>query len=188
MLTRHFLTPSQRQPQRQSKGGLNHLRGVLTLVFLATILSACGFHLRGNIPLPDGIKNMFIASPAGTFKEQLGDVLTNSGAQLSPNKAGADVVLRIIEARSDRTVGTLDERGKANSYNLVFSVRYRLEDAEGNLLREAKVSEVRRYNFNPEQVIESESEEADLLEDMEQDVALRMVRQLSTVTDLDFQE
>lgn len=167
---------------------INTSRSAFLVLLVALTVSACGFHLRGNIPLPDGIKNMHLASPAGTFKEQLEDVLTNAGANVRAGKAGTDVTLRIIEARSDRTVGTLDERGKANSYNLVFSVKYRLDDAEGNLLRDATLSETRRYNFNPEQVIESESEEADLLEDMEQDVALRIVRQLSTVTDLDFQD
>lgn len=164
------------------------LRNAVTVIAMALVLSACGFHLRGNIPLPEGIKNMFVSGPAGTFKDQLENVLTNAGAEVRSQKVGSDVVLRIIDARSDRTVGTLDERGKANSYNLVFSVRYRLEDADGNLLREANLSETRRYNFNAEQVIESESEEADLLEDMEEDIALRIVRQLSTVTDLDYQD
>lgn len=174
--------------KQHSRIANNTLRTTLAMLAMAMVLSACGFHLRGNIPLPEGIKNMFVSGPAGTFKDQLENVLTNAGAEIRPQKIGADVVLRIIDARSDRTVGTLDERGKANSYNLVFSVKYRLEDAEGNLLREANLSETRRYNFNPEQVIESESEEADLLEDMEEDIALRIVRQLSTVTDLDYQD
>lgn len=153
----------------------------LTLVLILS-LSACGFHLRGNIPLPDGIKNMFVAAPAGSFKDQLELVLENGGAVIAANRGGADVVLKVTRAESSRSVGTLDERGKANSYDLEFEVKYRLLDPQGGEIREATLRESRRYNFDPELVIESESEEADLLIDMETDIALRVVRQLSSVT------
>jgi LPS-assembly lipoprotein len=155
---------------------------------LALVLTACGFHLRGNIPLPDGIKNMFVEAPQGSFKDTLEDVITNAGGNIQSARSGGDVVLVVQQAKSDRTIGTLDERGKVNSYNLILTVKYVLNDRQGKQLRTATLQESRRYNFNPEQVIESESEEADLLANMEQDIALRVVRQLSTVTDLDYQD
>lgn len=157
-------------------------RALLTLV-LAITLSACGFHLRGNIPLPDGIKHMYIQAPASTFKDKLELILINAGAEIAGAASIADVVLNITETETDRTVGTLDERGKANSFNLNFSVKYRLEDPTGKKIRKTSLKETRRYDFDPELVVESESEEADLLLDMEQDIALRIVRQLSSVTD-----
>lgn len=162
---------------------LTHLRNVIFTTVLALSLAACGFHLRGNIPLPSGISNMFIEAPSGEFKDQLSQILTNVGADLATGPGGADVVLKIISATTNRTVGTLDARGKADSYNLVFSVSYRLEDPEGKEIRAATIRETRRYNFNPELVIESESEEADLLTDMEQEAAISLVRQLASVTD-----
>ncbi len=162
------------------------LKSVFLLTAVAVTLSACGFHLRGSIPLPEGIKNMFVQAPQGSFKDQLEDVINNGGGEVQDSRGASDVVLVIKEARSDRRVGTLDQRGKVDSYDVIFTVSYVLNDKEGKELRDATITETRRYNFNPEQVIESESEEADLIEDMEQDVALRIVRQLSTVTDLDY--
>ncbi len=157
---------------------------LMLLLVLGTSLTACGFHLRGNIPLSEEIKNMYVIAPQGSFKDQLESILSRAGAQLAETKGGADVVLRVTDASSDRTVGTLDERGKANSYNLRFKVTYTLDDPEGEAIRKStKLYENRRYDFNPEAVIESESEEAELLEDMEQDAALRIVRQLSAITD-----
>lgn len=166
----------------------SYVANFLIAVVLAFALSACGFHLRGNIPLPDGIKNMFLMAPKGSFKDQLEIVLPNGGAVLASNRAGGDVILNIKKATTERTVGTLDERGKVDSYNIVFKVRYVLEDPQGKQIRKASLKETRRYNFDPELVIESESEEADLLEDMERDIALRIVRQLATVTDYPPQE
>lgn len=162
------------------------LKTSLVLAALAVTVSACGFHLRGSVPLPDGIKNMFVEVPKGSFRDELEKIITNAGGEINRGRNSANAILIITEARSERNVGTLDERGKVDSYDLDFIVEYVLEDSEGNQLRDASLTETRRYNFDPVQVIESESEEADLLEDMERDIALRIVRQLSTVTDLDY--
>ena len=159
-----------------------YFNNLIAAVVMAVLLNACGFHLRGNIPLPDELKNMFVRAPDGTFKDELEDILENAGATLAANEAGSDVILNIVKAQSKRTVGTLDERGKANSYNFIFSVGYELLDLEGLVIREATLTESRRYNFDPELILESESEEADLQEDMEQDIALRIVRQLASLT------
>ena len=157
----------------------------LTLMTLLLVsLASCGFHLRGNIPLSEGIKNMYVVAPNGSFKDELEQVLVKAGAQLAENKASADVVLKVRKAESARSVGTLDARGKANSYNLRFKVVYILKDTEGKKIRDVKrLTESRQYDFDPTRVVESESEEADLLESMERDAALRIVRQLATVTD-----
>lgn len=155
----------------------------LAVILLAASLTACGFHLRGNIPLPAGIQNMFMDAPEGTFKEVLTEVLTNAGGQLNSVAEGADVILSITNAATNRSVGTLDERGKADSYNLRFKVSYVLSSPEQETIRKASLVETRRYNFNPEQVLESESEEEELQSDMEEAIALRMVRQLSSMTD-----
>jgi outer membrane lipopolysaccharide assembly protein LptE/RlpB len=110
--------------------------------------------------------------------------LTTSGAQLSATDAGADVLLVVTKAATRRSVGTLDDRGKANSYNLKFVVAYSLNDPTGaNIRPSSRLVETRQYNFDPERVIESEAEEAELQESMAQEIALRIVRQLSSITD-----
>ncbi len=159
----------------------------LVAVFaLAISLTACGFHLRGNIPLTDGLKNMYVNGPKGSFKDLLEKRLTKLGANLVSNPQGGDVVLSITSAESNRTIGTLDERGKVNSYNINFIVGYTLLDSAGNPIRPpASVVESRRYNFDPSAVIESESEEADLLEDMEEEAVLKVIRKLASITDFD---
>ncbi len=158
----------------------------LTVFALSLVLSGCGFHLRGNIPLDDGIKNMYISAPDGNFKDLLEDRLTKLGAQLATAPGGADVILNVTGAQSSRTVGTLDDRGKVNSYNVVFTVNYQLLDQADNAIRpDATLRESRRYDFDPQNVIEAESEEADLLEDMEKEAVLKVIRKLAAITDFD---
>ncbi len=172
----HHASAAIRSPYRSSR--------LLGVVVLALFVSACGFHLRGNIPLPASLQNMFVKAPDGTFKDMLEDVLINAGAQLALSEQSADVVLVVAKADTRRDVGTLDERGLANSYDLTFSARYNIVDAAGEVIRPMNtVSERRRYDFDPALVVETESEERELQEDMEQDVALKIIRQLSTMTD-----
>ena len=52
----------------------------LTLLLVAVSLTACGFHLRGNIPLSDGLKNMYLSAPDGSFKDLLEERLAGLGA------------------------------------------------------------------------------------------------------------
>ena len=159
---------------------------VVTVFALSLALTACGFHLRGNIPLDDGIKNMYISAPQGPFKDLLEKRLIKLGANLAAAPSGADVILNIASAQSSRTVGTLDERGKVNSYNIRFRVNYAIQDINGTAIRpNGVISESRRYNFDPAAVIESESEEAELIEDMEEEAVLTMIRKLASITDFD---
>ena len=72
------------------------------LLLLAVSISACGFHLRGNIPLPENIQSMYVRAPEGSFKEELLDRLEAAGAQLATAPAGADVILDVTQAVSDR--------------------------------------------------------------------------------------
>ncbi len=158
----------------------------LCVLVLALSVSACGFHLRGNIPLSDSIKNMYLSAPDGTFKDLLEDRLTSLGAQLAATPEAADIIVNVTSAQSSRTVGTLDEFGKVNSYNIRFRVKYEVLDLQGKAIRPAaSLNESRRYDFDPVNVIESESEEADLLEDMEQEAVIKMIRKLAAITDYD---
>ena len=158
------------------------ISNTLAILVIVSSISACGFHLRGNIPLPESIQNMFVVGPDGTFKDQLVDILSNVGAQMANSAAGSDVVLNITEAVTQRTVGTLDETGKANSFNLVFNVKYVLiSSASKEQIKQGSLQETRRYNFDPELVVETESEEAELQADMEESISLRLVRQLSSL-------
>ena len=163
---------------------LSRWRTLIVVSVCGVLFSACGFHLRGSIPLSDAIKDIYVSVPDGGFSRSLENLLENSGARIV-NRPAANATLNINDVTSNRTVGTIDERGKADSFDISLRVSYTLQNVAGVTVREASLYETRRYNFDPELVIETESEEADLLEDMEQTIALQLIRQLSTITQED---
>ncbi len=154
----------------------------LVVILLASALTSCGFHLRGSAPLPESLQSMYLDARNGPFKDQMEEVLLRTGAQIQEQREAANVQLSIIQSEVQRTVGTLDERGKANSYNLRYLVSYSLLAADGRVLRSSSINESRRYDFDPDIILETESEEEELIEDMEESIALRVMRQLATVT------
>ena len=154
----------------------------LILLFVVSSLTACGFHLRGNIPLPESLKLMFVDANDGPFKEKLEEVLVKGGVTLTERRNAAPVTLKINQSVVDRTIGTLDERGKASSYNLNYKVNYALQAEDGTVIRTSFLTETRRYDFDPDLVLETEAEEEELIEDMEESLVLRVLRQLSTVS------
>lgn len=164
----------------------NKLRSLTfaTLIVSTLFMSACGFHLRGNLPLPETLSELFLKAPRGSFADVLTETIETAGATVLEQKSGAKAVLHIKRADLKREVGTLDQRGKANSYDLKLIVKYVLENLDGEKVKSGKITESRRYDFDSTEIIDTDSEEQELREDMEQDIALRIVRQLTTVTDL----
>jgi len=158
------------------------MRGTVFVCLLMS-LSACGFHLRGNTPLIDAGQTIHVSGLEGSFADKLHDALVRSGAQVVKSPLGADMQVAITQARSNRTVGTLDERGIVDSYQLFFTVAYSVLDSEAKPLGEPKlIKENRQYVFSPELVVESEFEERALIGSMEDDVVARLIRQLSVLT------
>ena len=152
------------------------------VIGLASSLASCGFHLRGSTPLPEALQTLHLDAREGPFRDQMQNILERVGARVLGEPNPNNVQLSIITSEVQRTVGTLDERGKANSYDLNYVVRYTLLAGDGSVLRESALSDRRRYDFDPDIVLETESEEEELIEDMEQSLALRIMRQLSTIT------
>jgi len=153
------------------------------LFALMVSLTACGFHLRGATPLPEGLKKLYMSVPNGSFETALSDALKISGAEFVAAQSTADLALNVSRVSSNRQVATLDERGKVNSYRLILNVVYSVNNADGSVLSEEKtISDNRLYDFDPNLVVESEFEEAELLQQMEQEIAYRIVRQLSVLT------
>ena len=152
----------------------------LLLLLLCVSLSSCGFHLRGTSSLEGVDKIIFLDAPRGSFEQQLLDDLRISGVQLTNEKKTSDWHLNVSQARSQREISTLNERGTVDSYRLNFIVTYSVLGADNKLIRAPQtLTESRQYVFNPADIIESEFEEQALRNGMEKDISLRIIRHLS---------
>jgi len=106
------------------------------MVSLLAVLSACGFHLRGEVELPPLLKDTFIESgdPYTGIARHLRTQLERSGATVLETREQASAVLRVIGERSENRVLSVGSSGKATEYELFNEVVFSLSDAAGKAL------------------------------------------------------
>ena len=162
----------------------------LTVIFLTcAALSACGFHLRGKLPLAESIKVITVKSEETSetqLRQRVEEALKFAGATVVTDPAIASATLDLHKVEFKRTVRTIDTRGKATGYVLEYIVRFKVIAADGSSLRASRPLSIRRdFNFDPDQVLQKEEEERELKETMEKELSQQILRQLSTIAALD---
>lgn len=165
------------------------LKRLPVILLTCAALSACGFHLRGKLPLAESIKVITVKSEETNetqLRQRVEDALKFAGATVVSDPAIASATLDLHKVEFKRTVRTIDTRGKATGYTLEYIVRFKVVAADGSELRDSRPISIRRdFNFDPNQVLQKEDEERELKEDMEKELSQQILRQLSTITALD---
>ncbi len=153
----------------------------LAVALLLLVLSACGFHLRGQYALP--FASVYVATPAASIVA--GDIkreLANIPTKLMPSAKDADAQLSIIEDRRERQILSLSGAGRVREYELRLRVAYQLMDAAGKVLiptSEIKLSRILSYDDS--RIIAKQQEEALLFQDMERDAVGQILRRMTAI-------
>lgn len=158
------------------------IRALILVLVVSTLVSGCGFHLRGSIPLPEQLKLIAVSSEDRELRDEMVSALEAAEAEVVDDPEAARAVLDLYQVDFERTVRTIDTRGKVTGYNLRYNVRYRVVNEEGEELRESRVAIRRDYNFDPNEVLQAEEEEEALREDMLDQLSQRIMRQLVTIS------
>ena len=158
-----------------------HFSTVLVVLFLSIALSACGFHLRGQLPLPESVNVIYVDAEPSDFTNDLKNSLRSSGAQLVDSPAQAKAILQIADEFAERQVLMLNTDSRATAYTLFYSVKFLVANNEQELLKEGILKEQRNYSLDPGQATLQENQERELLEEMYKELALKMVRQIGAL-------
>lgn len=159
-------------------------RALIQILVAAALVTGCGFHLRGKLPLSQQLQVIAVSSTDGEFRDEVVDALQASGAEVVEDETVARSILDLYDVKFDRKVRTIDTRGKVTGYVLRYDVRYRVMNQEGDELRDTRLALQRDYNFEPDQVLQAEKEEESLREDMIEELTQRIMRQLVTIAGL----
>lgn len=157
-------------------------RIVLIFVLTASLLSGCGFHLRGTINLPDSIRTVSVTSPDVKLRDALVDSLESNNVIVVSGPTADSAYIKISEADFGREVRTIDERGKSTGYVLILRASYEVLDSTGKHLVKPSITTARRdYNFDQEQLLSATREEELLRDEMREDVAQGILRKMSRI-------
>jgi LPS-assembly lipoprotein len=155
----------------------------LFLVLTPALLAAgCGFRLRRHDGVP--FASLYIDAPAGNAVAQRLRVLLQTGGhtRLTASAEEAEAVLRLGVDRRAKTILSLSGAGRVTEYRLSLEIGYSIVDREGQPLAESETIELARdLTYDDAQLLAKGSEEELLYRDMDESVALRILRRLQAL-------
>lgn len=152
------------------------------VMVLALLLSACGFHLRGAVDLPEGLKKVYLAGASMPLREQFGKVLRAASGELAAGPESASVVVNIIGESNDQRALSLSARGRSNELELSYRLRYAVVKTDGSVLLENQPIEIKREYFNNQQdIVAKDNEQQTIRNEMLQQAVRMMVDRIRTV-------
>ncbi len=147
---------------------------------IALLLTACGFHLRGEANMP--FKTLYIeaVNPKSPLIEELGRLLANNHVALTASADKAEVVLNIESELPEKQILTLGSGGRVSEYQLRYRVSLRAYDNEQrSWLPADEVVLSRDFTYDDAQILAMQTEEMQLYQDMRSDMAQQIMRRLS---------
>lgn len=151
------------------------------LTFLVTLLSACGFHLRGQVDLPVGLRILNLNAQAAEAVTQnlLRQSLLSNGVTLAMD---APYTLKIISESGNRRVLSVTSNAKASEYELTQNLSFKLLNAEGDAVsEEINITSYRTLQYDADAEIGKAQEEANLRREMKQNNAYNVLMRLKAV-------
>lgn len=148
----------------------------------AGLLSACGFHLRGNNDF--AFKRLYINLPQNSqMRAQLRRLIDNgSDTVVVSDKQDADAFLDVLSENRVKTISSLTPQGVVREYRITYRFNFQLRDAHDNLLiPPSEITLFRDLSYNETQVLAKDYEEAALYRDMQGDIVNQLVRRLASV-------
>ena len=155
------------------------LNRFVLMIIAASLISGCGFKLRGDFTMPESLSTVSIEGGNLPLNEQLTSYLERSGSTVV-NNGEESTTLVLTRTEFERKVATTDANGLATGYNYQYIVNFEVNDAEGtNLLPNATINQFRSLSYEAGDELTVEREEEFLREGMEKDISLQIMRRLA---------
>jgi LPS-assembly lipoprotein len=153
-------------------------------IVLALALSACGFHLRSALVLPNDLGPVRVASVDrySPLADSLTQSIRRAGATIAESSDENATVLDLLSERWGDTPISVDELGRAQEYSLRYAVVFEVRRPDGTKSVPRQAVELSRdYISNPVNAIGTESEREILVKELRREMAASIVRRLDTV-------
>ena len=143
---------------------------------MAFLLSACGYHLRGALELPAGLKNVYLEGGSGQLQEQFNSAMKTSSVGIASSPETAGMIVRIFNEDNQRRILSLSSTGTANDFELEYRFDYELVDSKNKVLMPRQSVEIKREYYNDQvAVIAKGNEEAVIRNEMYQQAVRSIV-------------
>ena len=154
------------------------LRKTTTLVLIISILTACGFELRGKAAL--SFESIYLQGASLSISKALRKNLVANGIKVLPTAEGADVLLEFANEETVKNILSISGGGVVKEYELFYRIHYRLRGAKDAIWGPQQTIETRRdFSYSDAELLAKQGEEAALYENMRSDVLNNLLRRLT---------
>jgi LPS-assembly lipoprotein len=159
-------------------------RAWLTAMLGGTVLTACGFQLRGTTELPFSRIALEGFAPRSPLADELRRTLSQS-AEVVATAAQAQVVLHALTERRERSVVASTTAGQVRELQLRVRLEFRLTTPGGReLIPTTELLLTRDMSYSETVALAKEYEETQLVRSMQTDIVGQLMRRLAHVKGL----
>jgi LPS-assembly lipoprotein len=158
------------------------LKTILVTLLTTSLLTACGFQLRGDYLLDDDLQTMYLSSSDvhGELTRLVKLSLTRNQVKVLKSSKKDIPELRIISDKLDRRTLSLFSNGQVAEYELIYSVHYQVRFT-GEDARLFNFELYRDYQDDPNRALAKSRELTLLLSEMRASAADKILRDLATI-------
>jgi LPS-assembly lipoprotein len=150
---------------------------------LCALAASCGFHLRGQTPLPAALARPYLETEDRytPLYAALTARLRAAGAELAPMATGSSAVIRLHVDETGRELLSVSASNKPGEYEVYYTVEYSVAAADRELLVRQEATLRRDYAYDETAVLAKEHEEQSLRIALADDLAALMLRRLAAL-------
>jgi LPS-assembly lipoprotein len=158
------------------------LKKIFIVLFTTSILSACGFQLRGDYLLDDELQTLYLTSSDvhGELTRLVKLNLTRNQVKVLKSSQADIPELRIIADKLDRRTLSLFSNGQVAEYELIYSVHYQVRFS-GEDAQNFQFELYRDYQDDPNLALAKSRELSLLLSEMRTSAADKILRDLARI-------
>jgi LPS-assembly lipoprotein len=152
-------------------------KALLYSIFLS-LLSACGFHLRGMVSLPPSFQHVYIIAPPNgrSLQLKLEEQLQAYRVQRSTSLDKAAFQIIIDSVSFNRQISNISSSTTPRQFQLSYVVAYHLMDSHnGNIIPRGQAVSNRLVSMNSERLLGSNYEQEFFMHEMEEDIATQIL-------------
>jgi LPS-assembly lipoprotein len=143
-------------------------------------LSSCGFKLKGSYEIPYQTIYLQAAGESRVGRTIKKKLQRRPNIEIVQTLSAAEVAINILEEASTRTVAVLSNAGSVDEYELIYTIRYKIELSENSSSSVERHIVLRRKITHSDLDIAAKSnEENSLIDDMASEAATSILVRLS---------
>ena len=155
---------------------------IVAVSLLMFVVSACGWHLRGAVSLPRQLERPMVTGVDETQEliPLVEQRLVEAGGVPVSDAASASLTIELQTVEYRRQTIAVDQEGRPLTYQLIYRLGYRYYQPD--LVDKAKSGQVTasiNYQYDSNQVLSKSAEEVRVKKQLQDDLALRLLQQLS---------